>query len=610
MTGDLYDTMTTEEDFSGADEAEVQANEVSEQEAIEADYSGYSKQQFAELLKELSGSTDVNAADRVCRQIRPFIDELRERERGEALTRFTESGGKQEDFSFRGDDYDLVINGAIRFIKEKRIKIKREQDELRKQNLIRKEALLENIRQLVERGDKASAFNEFKKLQEEWRSIGPVPIANNKTIWASYHALVDLFYDRRSIYLDLLELDRKKNLEAKQELCVRAEKLKDEPSLGASLKEVNELHNEWKHIGPVPVEEKDAVWARFKAASDAVYGRRDEFAKAMNERLKLNREKKLEIIAKVAERTVFDGDSIKEWNARAKDILALRQEWSSVGPVEKNKTREINKAFWAHFKDFFNKKGQFFKKLDAERGGNLLEKKKLVEQALQLKDSEDMDAAAEKVKVLQRQWKEIGPVPEKHRVKIFDEFKAACDHLFDRRREKFGEKDREQEGNLVVKEQVIAELLTLNGQDRLEDFRKLIVRYQEAGFVPRKSVGVVREKYEAAVEAFVGTLPAEGDVRDRVRLEVSLSVMKNDPDALRRLAQQEQQMRRKLHEAENELAVLRNNLEFFARSKNADYVRQEFAQKISGAEGVVARMKAQLKLVRQEMSTAKPVVRV
>jgi len=223
-------------------------------EVPELDYASFQKHDFVRLLKELSQEQDIRKADKQVRALKPALDELREQSREQALNRFIAEGGKPEDFTLRRDDDDLVIDGAIKLIREKRMKYNREQEESRKTNLIKKEGLLARLRETVEREDAAGSFQEFKKLQDEWRSVGPVPQAFNKDLWASYHALVDRFFDHRHIYLELLELDRRKNLDIKKELCVKAERLASvdlkATKISNLLQEINELHNEWKHIGP------------------------------------------------------------------------------------------------------------------------------------------------------------------------------------------------------------------------------------------------------------------------------------------------------------------------------------------------------------------------
>src|SRR5690606_15308688 len=169
-----------------------------------------------------------------------------------------------------------------------RTKQLREEEDRKTENLRIKQELLEKLRELVDAQDMNNQFEQFKELQKEWKAIGPVPGPQAKALWANYHALVDRFYDNQSIYFELKELDRRRNLEAKLELCERAEKLADVEIIKDAIRELNELHHEFKHIGPVPAEEKETVWQRFKAASDAVYAKRDNYLQNLQKELQVN----------------------------------------------------------------------------------------------------------------------------------------------------------------------------------------------------------------------------------------------------------------------------------------------------------------------------------
>src|SRR5690606_2598932 len=249
------------------------------------DYSGYTKKQFVDLVKELSRSDDIARADRILRDIKPLFDDIREKERNAAKQRFIETGGAEEDFEYKDDELDIAFDAHVRLIRDRRAKQLREEEDRKAENLRIKQELLEKLRELVDSQDMNNQFERFKELQKEWKAVGPVPGPHAKTIWANYHALVDRFYDNQSIYFELKELDRKKNLESKQELCARAERLAEIEIIKDAIRELNELHQEFKHIGPVTMEEKEAVWQRFKTASDAVYARRDAYLQTLQQEL-------------------------------------------------------------------------------------------------------------------------------------------------------------------------------------------------------------------------------------------------------------------------------------------------------------------------------------
>lgn len=565
------------------------------------DYSNYTKAQFVTLVKELSKENDFRKADATIKDIKPLYDEIREKERAASLQKFIAGGGNADDFEYKGDDLDIAFDANLKLIRDRKFQHIRVQEEQKNENLRRKLELIEKLRLLVDSQDQSNQFDAFKELQKEWRSIGPVPTSHAKTIWANYHALEDRFYDNQSIYFELKELDRKKNLEAKLELCARAERLAGIEIIKDAIRELNELHHEFKHIGPVPKEDKEAVWQRFKAASDAVYARRDAYLQNLQQELHKNLAEKMRLGDEAQAFATFQTDRIKEWNEKTKEILELQKRWEAVGGLPRAKAKEVNKKFWSAFKAFFNNKNTFFKKLDEEREANLQLKNDLVRKALELKESQDWENTSNELKNLQQKWKDVGPVPEKFREKVFKEFKDACDYFFAQRRGQQGRVEQEQIDNLNVKTAICEELErhAAEGTATVEILRDLQDRYNNIGFVPKKDIATIKNRYHEAVEKFVNAIPdLTDDDRSRVMLENQLSDLRKDPMGDRKIYQKEQAIRKKISKVENDIALWRNNLEFFGRSQNAEKVREEFNDKIKTATDHLQQLKQQLKLLR------------
>jgi hypothetical protein len=564
------------------------------------DYTTMSKKELLDVMKELAKETDFRKVDAVLREVKPVYEELRERDRLLALHNFLSAGGVETDFEYRGDLTDTAFDANLRLVRDRKNQHMRDQDAAKAENLRKKTELLEQLRALVDSDDTEQGFHQFKEIQKQWKTLGAVPNAQAKTTWASYTALVDRFYDHRSIYFELKELDRRKNLEAKLELCVRAEKLLAVEKLKDAVRELNELHHEFKHLGPVPKDEQEIVWQRFKAASDAVYAKRDSFLDDLNKSQSKNLDEKLRIAEEVAAFAEFQTDRIKEWNQKTQEILALQKKWETVGGVARSKAKEVNKKFWSSFKAFFSKKSVFFRKLDEEREKNVKAKQDIIRRAQELKASTDWDKTANALKELQREWKEVGPVPEKLREKIFQEFKEACDFFFDQRRGSKAKADNDQESNLVEKEAVCAELerLAETKTGTVEQFHQLVDKFNSIGFVPRTKINDSKNRFQNAVNKFVASLDIAAGEKDKLQMEVQLGSLKNDPQADAKIYQKEQTLRKKITKAENDIALLRNNMEFFGRSKNADKLREDVNRQIEEQSEVLRAMKAQLKMIR------------
>jgi hypothetical protein len=368
-----------------------------------------------------------------------------------------------------------------------------------------------------------------------------------------------------------------------------------------AIRELNELHQEFKHIGPVPAEEKEAIWQRFKTASDAVYARRDAYLQTLQHELHQNLELKLKLGEEAQAYATFQSDRIKEWNEKTKEVLELQKKWEAVGGLPRAKARDVNKKFWTAFKSFFNNKNAFFKKLDEEREQNLQAKNELVKQAQELKESQDWEKTSGDLKLLQQKWKDVGPVPEKFREKVFKEFKDACDYFFAQKRGQMGKVEQEQIDNLNLKTAICEELErnAAEGTASTDLLRDLQDRYNTVGFVPRKDISAIKNRYHEAVDKFVAAIPGlTEEERGRVLLENQISDLRNDPMGDRKIFQKEQAIRKKITKAENDIALWKNNLEFFGRSQNADKVRDEFNEKIQTAAEHLKELKQQLKLLR------------
>ncbi len=565
------------------------------------DYAQFSKEDFVNLMKELSLQNDFRKAEPILKYAKHHFEVIQDKERSEALKRFIDDGGSPDDFEYRPDSLDNAFDAYYKLLKDRKTEHYRSLEELKNENLKKKNLLLEELRKLVDGEDDRHSFDKFKEIQQQWKVIGQIPLAQIRPLWASYHALMDRYYDNRNIYFELKELDRRKNLEAKLELCQRAERLKEISNIGEAVRDLNELHEDYKHIGPVTREMKEGLWDRFKTASDAVYARRDAFVANLHQELTNNLGLKEQIIVEVGAISAFQSDRIKEWNQKTFDILSLQKKWETVGAVPRAKAKDINKHFWAAFKTFFNHKGLFFKKLDESRVQNLELKKVLVKQADSLKVSKDWDKTANDLKLLQIKWKEIGPVPEKQREKIYQEFKVACDFFFEQRRLHFEESDKLQADNLLKKEAICTELekMTSEKTGTIGQLREMQQSFQSIGFVSRQMMAPIKSRFSTAMDKFLASLEqVPQDEKDKLVLEIQLETLKTDPDASHKIYLREQALRKRIIKSENDLSILKNNLEFFGRSKNADKMRAEFNEKIDAGTQELVQLKGQLKLLK------------
>ncbi|MEQ8413152.1 MAG: DUF349 domain-containing protein [Imperialibacter sp.] len=587
-------------DASGDDEAEEEEDNEEHEEA--EDYSHYSPEQLVDKFTEVLHWDDVRKADRIVRELKSVHDEMVAHDKEEALKKYLADGGEEDSFEFRLNDFAYRFEENYKLFREKKHKLFQNLEQQKEENYKKKIDVLEKLRHLVDGEENTTSITALKKIQDEWKVIGQVPGKYAKTLWANYNALIDRFYDNRSIYFELKELDRKKNLESKLELCDKAEALTKEENIKHAVKELNVLHEEFKHLGPVPKESQEEIWQRFKAASDLIYSKRREMVDELKVELKANMEVKTKLCEEAETFVTFNSDKINEWNKKTKEVLELQKRWEAVGGVPKESAKKINKRFWGAFKTFFSNKSGFFKTLEGKRHENLKLKEELVAKADALKDSEEWDSAANQLKQLQQQWREVGPVPEKVKEEVFRKFKAACDHFFERKRSQSKGAEKEYYDNLKKKEDICEQLLKLAGEksldlDIISGFQE---KYSQIGFVPRNAMKTIQKKYQEAIDALnkaAESLPE--DEQRKFKTAMQVGKIKSEPHGERKIYQKEGQVRRQIATLENDIAVWKNNLEFLASSRKADKLKADFDEKIVKAEEELDGLKEQLKVIHE-----------
>jgi len=611
-----------EQEITERDELTQEPAETLEMEVEEAhqpvDYSQFSKQDFVGLLeKQLESlkaegvaATVYRRADEVLKEVRPLFDQIKASERNAALQTYIQESGSEEGFDYKYDETVQRFDALYKQIKDQKNQYFQKLEKTKDANFAQKTELLRRLRELVETdennaGDPKASWNEFKQIQDEWKAAGNVPSPHNATLWATYHALVDRYYSNRNIYFELKELDRKKNQTLKTELCEKLEalvqSLEGKPITKTIIDEANGLFEEYKHIGPAPKAEQELLWQRFKKSLDTLYDRRRE----QNEELKKEGtqlyEQKSKLYEELVPFTSFTSNSINDWNDRTRAVMAIQERWNALrGPMPREEGKELSKKFWAALKTFFHHKGEFFKQLEAKREQNLKQKTELCEQVEGILESgAESPETTQRVIELQRQWKNIGQVPEKFKDSIFERFKAACDAFFNKKRAKNQEVEKEFEDNLARKVALCERIEAAASENPdLSQVNRFKQEWSAIGFVPKKDMQSIQKRYVNAINKLVG---ASGKLspkeKERLTLENESELGRGESGG-RDSGKKEGDLRRRMTALENDIAVYRNNIEFFARSKGADKLRAEIEQKIAAAQKQLDELKQQLRAMR------------
>jgi hypothetical protein len=548
---------------------------------------------------------DVKAeADHFFKVAKEIFDEHDRSRREELLAKFLEENpdSKEVDFSYQKTPHALLFYGNLQKHRILKTKARQLQQKEQTENLNAKKAIIEEIKALTENMDaEPGSLEKLKDLQKKWKEVGNVPHNEREALNMTYRALMDRFYDLKDQENELKELDRRKNLEEKIKLCEKVESLLEMENINQAVNLLNKIHEEFKEIGPVPKEDRETIWNRFKSASDKIYDKKRAFSEEFKKQLQQNMLVKQQLCMEIEQFVSFESDKLKEWNTKTKEILAIQDKWNAVGAIPKEVSKDINKQFWINFKAFFSNKSKFFEAVEANRNQNYQLKVELCEKAESLSLSSDWDATAEELKKLQEEWKTIGPVPEKERDNIYNRFKSAIDSFFERKRNKRNEKDKEFEDNLNRKLAAIKAIkeLSLKEGDTLEEFLALKNEFFAVGFVPMKNKNNVSDQFAAAIDDFFEKGKCTTPNKEKVWVQLQKELSDKFPFAAKKIQEKEQNLRRKITSIENDIALWENNLSFFSNSKTADKLRSEFEGKISSSRERLDNLKAQLKALRE-----------
>jgi hypothetical protein len=576
---DSFDAASLKEDDEHLDDLAEQ----------EYDYENMNKQELIELLEELVQEKDISRIKHQVGNIKSAFLQINKEEKEKLKEAFIANGGKEEDFKYTEDPLEQRFKAAFNIYKHNKHKYAELLEKQKQVNLEEKVKVLEQMKAIIDSNEQLKkTYDEFRKLQERWKEIGMVPATELSNLWQNYHFYVDRFFDKVRMNKELRDLDLKKNFESKIALCEKTEELILEKSVIKSFKLLQQYHDEWRNIGPVPMDKKDDLWERFKAATDKINERRKEHYKAIQEQQELNYQKKLVFCEKAEELIAQMPDSIKAWQKRTEEITGLLNEWKKTGRAP----RQVNDEVWARFKgsldSFFNAKREFFAELKEQQMNNYNLKLDLCKEAEKLKDSDSWKKTTNELIRLQKEWKKIGPVPKRHSDKIWKRFRAACDEFFNRKAEFFKDIHKVEAENLKLKEALIEEIKNYEiKKDRAADMEALKSfqrRWVEIGHVPFNQKDKIQAAYREHIDKLFDKLSINRMEITAQNYQKHIEELLEGPDDGRRLARERNYLANKMRTLKDEITVWENNIGFFANSKQSNKLKEDFEKKIEKAK--------------------------
>ena len=582
------------------------APEMEDEELVEDnnELDGLNKLQLVEMLEELVQNTDVQSIKDKVAAVRLHFNKLNKEDLDNELDQFLQGGGEAESFQHVEDPIEQRFNAAFGIFKSNRAKQNEDMEKQKVENLAKKQAILDELKEIIASDDSLKkTYDDFRALQDRWKEIGPVPAAENSNLWNNYHFLVEKFFDKVRIGRELRDLDMKKNLDAKIDLCEKAEELLDEKSITKAFKALQKLHEDWKEIGPVPQEKKDEIWERFKAATDKINQIRREHYSKIEEEQGTNLEAKKALCEKAEELIAEDYTSVNAWQKKSTELSEIFGVWKTVGPASKKDNEEIWQRFRGAMDAFFAKKKAFFATLKDRQTENLERKTQLCIEAEALMESTEWKNTTEQMKKLQEEWKTIGPVPKRHADKIWKRFRAACDTFFTRKNEHFSGRRTEEEANLAAKKALIEEIkafeLSSNRNENMDAIKAFQKRWIEIGYVPMKHKDAINKEYRGLIDGLFDMMRKNQNEASTNEFREMMETWKDDPNAGDRVRKEGNKLQTRIQKLREEIAVLENNIGFFSNSKNSELMRAEYEKKINKAKEDLKVLEEKLKIAEE-----------
>ncbi len=561
-----------------------------------------SKKEIVERVKTIADSEETPEKAEID-HLKTSFYRLHVAEREAQQKAYLEAGGEPEKYQVMPDEEEEAFKAAMAVIKEKRQKAFLEQEDLKQENLKKKEAIIEKIKTMATTPEEANSnFQEFKVLQQEWKTIKPVPAEKVNELWRNYQLYVEQYYDLLNLNREAREYDFKKNLEKKTQLCEAAEKLADESDVISAFHQLQDLHQEYRETGPVEKELREQVWQRFKAASTVINKRHQQHFEEIRAEEEENLVKKTALCEKIENIVRQERKNTGDWDSQSKEIIALQQEWKTIGFTPQKMNTKIFERFRAACDEFFTKKGEYFKELKEKYAENAKRKQELVEKAQALKDSTDWKKTSDKLIALQKEWKTIGMVPKRLGDQLWEDFLAACNHFFEARNAVHADERNEERENLAKKNEIIEKLKQLAEgavENLQEEMRKLTDEFNSIGHVPFKEKDKMFKEYHETLDKLYKTL----------NIKASRRRMDNFRNNLKKVAQRGEnaidnergRLMRRFEQLKQEINTYENNLGFLnISSKKGNSLIDDMNRRVQKLKDELAETKQKIKTIDAE----------
>ncbi len=565
-----------------------------------AESKSFTKEEIIKNLQELSAKAEVPTRADVDNLKQSFY-KLKSAENETLKEQFVADGGDINSFIIPTDPIEEEFKTLLNTIKEKRAKALADEEKIKEDNLVKKERIIEAIKNLTESTDDFNKlYKEFKDLQQQWNEIKLIPAAKVNEIWKAYQLHSEKFYDLIKINNEFRDYDFKKNLEIKTSICEVVEKLQEESDVVSAFHQLQNFHQQWREIGPVAKEFRDEIWERFKAASTEINKKHQSHFEELKGQEETNLIEKTAICDTLKAIDYSQLKNFKDWDEKSHEIIALQAKWKTIGFVPKKVNSQIFEQYRALCDTFFEKKAEFFKHQKDDMEENLNKKRALCEKAEALKDSTDWRKTTDELIAIQKEWKTIGAVPRKYSDAIWKQFVTACDYFFEQKNSNTSSQKEEEVANLATKKEIIEKINALSEQTDLTDpmatLRELMNEWHQVGFVPFKEKDKIYKEYQTALDVQFDRLKMDKSERRLQSFKSNVDDIAKSERPKGRLFREREKLMHQFNKVKSDLQTYENNMGFLSISKGASGLLKDMEHKIQD-------LKNELELIAQKIET-------
>jgi len=596
-----------EEEVSAQREEQIPSVEEKPTELADDFYDHLNKQEVVETLEKVVDNADIV-------QIKPQVSllkirflQLNKEDKEQRFQAFLAQGGNKEEYAYEPDEWEVRFNNAFEKYKANKLRYAEELEQTKLENLCKKIGLLEELKVLVESDESLKQiYDRFNEIQTMWKEIGVVPQANVGELWQNYHFYVEKFFDKIRINRELRDLDFKKNLETKLEICEKTEALLLETSIVKAFYTLQEYHQEWKDSGAIEEAKREELWNRFKTASDKIYQNYIDHYDQQRKQREENYKTKLAICESIEKIINVKFESIDQINETSNTVAELFKTWQTIGSAPKEVHNEVWERFRKDMEDFYTAKKQYFAQLNERQINNYNLKVNLCIQAEAIVSRKDWKKATTELFALQEEWKNIGAVSLKQSDAIWQRFRKACDDFFAAKKEFFSDSKRHRNENLAKKEDLIKRVLEFQfGESREDNFSVLKAFQREwtvIGYTPISEKDRLWDEFRTAIDKRFEELKSLPNLEDKTKYAQRIAEVleKEASKGGKFLFKEIGNLQDKIRQLTDDVNLWENNLGFFANSKNSEVLREQFGKKIENARLEIASLKEKLTLIREK----------